>query len=81
MGAADEVCATLARLSAYVVTLAMLVIVGLADWASCRTAREPSRPHPAYAVSPLDMHGTSDSYEIFRHPDEGRLGVSSAWPI
>ncbi len=30
--AADEVCATLARLIAYVLTLAMLAILGLAGW-------------------------------------------------
>jgi hypothetical protein len=83
---ADEVCATLARLIAYVLTLAMLGILALAGWnqlphldeaepAAIAGWTAAGRSQPAYAVSPFDMHAKSNSYEIFRHPDGGRKDV------
>jgi hypothetical protein len=80
--AADEVCGTLARLIAYVLTLALLGLIGLSLWDQLPRldTSEPakadwmvaSRSHPAYAVSRLDSDEKSEAYEIVRHPQGGR---------
>jgi hypothetical protein len=84
---ADECCATLARLIAYVGTLALFAIVGLNLWnqlqldtAAAEPADQPSftlasRSRPAFAVSSLDLPEKSESYEIFRHPAGGRKDI------
>ena len=83
---ADECCATLARLTAYVGTLALLGITGLHLWDELPTAvaMEPagrlgwsaaSRSRPAFAVSSLEPAEKSETYEIFRHPEGGRKDV------
>jgi hypothetical protein len=83
---ADECCATLARLTAYVGALALFAIVGvhLFDQWQFDTATEPAdrpgftlaqRSRPAFAVSSFDFPEKSESYEIFRHPDGGRKDV------
>jgi hypothetical protein len=83
---ADECCATLARLIAYVGTLALFAIVGLHFWDQLPfdTTVEPAdqprftqalRSRPAFAVSSLDHREKSESYEIFRHPAGGRKDV------
>lgn len=83
---ADECCATLARLIAYVGTLALFAIVGLHFWQQLRTdtSTEPTdrpgftlatRSRPAFAVSSLDPLEKSETYEIFRHPEGGRKDV------
>jgi hypothetical protein len=83
---ADECCATLARLIAYVGALALLGIVGLhlRDELPAAATAEPggkpgwsvaSRSRPAFAVSSLDPAEKSETYEIFRHPEGGRKDV------
>ena len=83
---ADECCATLARLIAYVGALALLGIVGLHLWDELPAAVpiEPvgkpgwsvaSRSHPAFAVSSLELPEKSETYEILRHPKGGRKDV------
>ena len=63
---ADEVCGTLARLCAYVMTLALFAIRGIALWHhlpdATRRSRRPrswsqaERTAPAFAVSQLIFH-------------------------
>jgi hypothetical protein len=82
---ADECFGTLARLVAYVGTLALVAMAGLHLWDGlpAETA-EPaakagwslaSRSHPAFAVSPADLLEKTVTYEIFRHPEGGRKDV------
>ena len=83
---ADECCATLAHLLAYVGTLALLAIVGIHLWDQL-PADEPSEPsvrpgwnqasrsRPAFAVSQLDLFEKTEAYEILRHPEGGRKDV------
>lgn len=83
---ADECCATLARLVAYVGALALLTIGGIHLWDQLPAdmAGEPAvrgdwsvatRSHPAFAVSQFDLTGKTETYEIFRHPEGGRKDV------
>jgi hypothetical protein len=83
---ADECCAMLARLIAYVGTLALLVIVGIHFWDELPVdeASEPSakagwniadRSYPAFAVSQFDSPEKTVSYEIIRHPEGGRRDI------
>ena len=83
---ADECCGMLARLIAYVGTLALLGIVGIHLWDQLPVAEaaEPaaqadwnlaSRAYPAFAVSQLDLTEKTRTYEIFRHPEGGRKDV------
>jgi hypothetical protein len=83
---ADEVCSTLARLLAYLMTLALLAIVAIAAWGQLldATILEPSdkgawsragRSARAFAVSPVDSHDKTEIYEIFRHPLDGRKAL------
>src|SRR5258707_6926204 len=81
----DEVCGTLARLCAYLMTLALMAICGIALWYHLPdvTAMETSpkiwsqagRVTPAFAVSQLIFPGKTETYEIFRHPDDSRKDV------
>jgi hypothetical protein len=83
---ADECCATLARLIAYVGALVLLATVGLHLWDELALAVpvEPvsqadwsvaSRSRPAFAVVSTDPSLKTDTYEIFRHPEGGRKDV------
>jgi hypothetical protein len=88
---ADEVCGTLARLFAYVMTLALLAIGGVALWELLpdASAMDPSikdarfedawsladRSSRAFAVSQFDPHDKTETYEIFRHPLGGRRDI------
>ena len=83
---AEEVCGTLARLFAYVMTLALFAIGLVALWeqlpdaaASDPSARESwslaDRSTRAFAVSQFDPHDKTVTYEIFRHPLGGRRDV------
>ena len=83
---ADEVCGTLARLIAYVGTLALLAILGIHFWQQLpdADATEPSavpgwtvadRTHPAFAVSQFDSLEKTETYQILRHPEGGRKDV------
>lgn len=83
---ADEVCGTLARLFAYVMTLALFAIGGMALWEQLPdvAAIDPSakgawsladRSSRAFTVSQFDLHDKTEAYEIFRHPQGGRRDV------
>ena len=94
---ADECCGMLARLMAYVGTLALLAIGGVYLWdrlpeiADAGPAEQAgwsmaSRSHPAFAVSQLNSSDKTKSYEIFRHPGGGRKdvlrwGSPGGWPV
>lgn len=94
---ADECCGMLARLIAYVGTLALLAIVGVHLWdrlpeiADAEPAAQAgwsvaSHSHPAFAVSQLDSSDKTKSYEIFRHPEGGRKDIfrwdsRGVWPV
>jgi len=81
----DEVCGTLARLCAYLMTLALMAIGGIALWEHLPvvTAMEPSpklwsqagRTASAFAVSQLIFPSKIETYEVFRHPEGGRKDV------
>jgi hypothetical protein len=84
---ADEVCGTLARLIAYVCSLALIAILGVYLWDQIPPADpevEPAarvgwsaatRSAPAFAVSQFDLAYRSDAYRILRHPEGGRKDV------
>src|SRR5262249_20205711 len=83
---ADECCGTLARLVAYVGSLALLAMVGVYLWDQLPDVAtiEPSakagwsaasRAYQAFAVSQLDLPGRTQTYEVFRHPEGGRKDV------
>jgi hypothetical protein len=81
---ADEVSGTLARLFAYVGTLALfgiLALHALDEWQAMGVVPEPAakpgwavadRSYPAFAVSQIDPTEKSVSYTILRHPEGGR---------
>jgi hypothetical protein len=83
---ADECSAVVARLLAYVGTLALIAVLGVHLWDQLPAGEtnEPapksawsvaSRSHPAFAVSQFDLPEKSETYEIFRHPEGGRKDV------
>lgn len=83
---ADEVCGTLARLCAYVMTLVLLAIFAIALWEALPDAllTEPSnkgdwslaeRSARAFAVSQANLHDKTETYEIFRHAEGGRKDI------
>jgi len=84
---ADEVCGTLARLIAYLCTLALIAMLGIHFWdqlpdtglelePSVRAGwSTPSRSVPAFAVSQFDLAYKTDTYRILRHPEGGRKDV------
>ena len=82
----DEVVGTLARLFAYVGTLALFAILALAGLSQLPDLRddEPAakpgwtvadRSHPAFTLSRLDTSEKTASYTILRHPEGGRRDV------
>ena len=83
---ADECIGMLARLTAYVGTLALLAILGIHLWNQL-PATEPVEPaaragwgqamrsYPAFAVSQFNLAEKTETYEIFRHPEGGRKDV------
>jgi hypothetical protein len=86
MGFVDEVCGTVARLCAYVMTLTLMAIGGIALWQQLpvATATAPSawdgwavatRSAPAFAVSRFIFQGKTEVYESFRHREGGRKDV------
>lgn len=84
-GMADEICATLARLIAYLCTLALLFIAGVYLWdqlpdmhadASARPEwTVATRSTPAFASNQYDFPYKTRSYQILRHPEGGRKDV------
>jgi len=86
---ADEVCATLARLFAYVGVLALFGILGVHAWDQLRidlAADTPppqgwsiaERSYPAFALSPPDASDKTekpDTYVILRYPGGGRKDI------
>ena len=83
---ADECCGTVARLLAYVGTLALVAILGVHLWDQwpADEANNPKaklawsvagRSRPAFAVSQFDLPEKTEAYEIFRHPLGGRRDV------
>src|SRR4051794_13061356 len=82
---ADDICGTLARLIAYLCTLALIAILGIYLWDQLPGA-EPelatknewslaTRSAPAFAVSQFDLSYRTDTYQILRHPEGGRKDV------
>jgi hypothetical protein len=82
----DEVCATVARIFAYVGTLALLAILGFhafdqlqaegSEGVKAKAAwNVASRAYPAFAVSKLDQADKSATYTTFRHPSGGRKDI------
>ena len=80
----DEVCATFARLFAYMGTLALLGILALHGWEQFMLADEPTpkpgwsladRSYPAFAVSSADLRQKSAPYTRLRHPLGGRKDI------
>ncbi|WP_407167838.1 hypothetical protein [Bradyrhizobium sp. ORS 111] len=82
----DEVYATLSRLFAYVATLALLGGLAVYLWQQLpdATATGPAaaswglagHPTPALATSRLNPRNKTETYEVFRHPEGDRKGVS-----
>jgi hypothetical protein len=76
----------LAHLVAYVGALALLAIVGIHLWDELPpgAAVEPSaragwsvalRSHPAFAISQFDLPEKTETYEILRRPEGGRMDI------
>lgn len=76
----------LARLVAYVGTLALLAILGVHLWDQLPMIvdTEPAaktgwsiaaRAHPAFAVSQFDSSDKTETYKVFRHPEGGRKDI------
>ena len=83
---ADELCATVARIFAYVGTLALLAILvvhGLDQLRGIDVDAPPAKAdwsvadhsQPAFAVSQLDPSEKSLTYTILRHPQGGRRDI------
>jgi hypothetical protein len=82
---ADETCGTLARLIAYLCTLALIAMFGIFLWdqlpavepqSATKTGWGPAtRSVPAFAVSQFDLSYKTDAYQILRHPEGGRRDV------
>jgi hypothetical protein len=79
----DEVCATFARLFAYMGMLALLGILAIHGWDQLQdmladeAAAKPGwsvadHSYPAFDVSQQDSRAKSATYTIFRHPEGGR---------
>ena len=84
-GFAEDIGGTLARLIAYLCTLALIAILGIYLWDQLPGA-EPelatknewilaARSAPAFAVSQFDLSYKTDAYQILRHPEGGRKDV------
>jgi hypothetical protein len=80
----DEVCATIARILAYVGTMALFGILGVHLWKQDHAAKAAgagagwsvsARAHPAFAVSQPDPLDKSVTYTILRHPEGGRKDI------
>jgi hypothetical protein len=83
---ADDVCATIARIFAYVGTLALFGIFAVHVWNQYHAIRLAGlaakagwsladRSHPAFSVSQSDPLDKSETYLILRHPGGGRKDI------
>jgi hypothetical protein len=83
---ADECSAVAVRILAYICGLAVLTVVAVDMFGATPLAASTgtpisagwipaSRPHPAFAVSKLDLSDRPDAYEILRHPQGGRKDI------
>jgi hypothetical protein len=84
---AEECSAVFVRLLAYVCGLAVFatIVVDLVASVPVGAAVSSpvpapgwalaSRPHPAFAISQLDLSSRTDAYEILRHPEGGRKDI------
>ena len=86
MSFADELCATIARLFAYVGTFALIGMLAIHGWDQLQIALsgEPAPEanwstgegsHSVFDVGELDPSAKSETYTIFRHPLGGRKDV------
>jgi len=83
---ADECSAVAVRILAYLCGLAVLAVLAV-DLVSTEPGAaeaglpvlpswtQASRPHPAFAISKLDLSDRTDAYEILRHPEGGRKDI------
>jgi hypothetical protein len=84
---ADEVCATIARLFAYVGTLALIAILAVHFWDQLPqlagdAATAPSwsladRGQPAFGLGAADHSDKPVTYTVLRHPQGGRKDIFS----
>ena len=85
---ADEVCATVARLFAYLGTLALIALLAAHGWDQLQImlSEEPlpgaswtpgDRSHRAFALSQIDPSEKSEAYTNLRHPLGGRKDILS----
>jgi hypothetical protein len=80
---ADEVCATVARIFAYVGTLALLAILGIHAWDQVDTGEPTAKAewsvadhsYPAFAVDKQDQDEKSATYITLRNPAGGRKDI------
>lgn len=83
---ADECSAVLVRVMAYLCGLAVLAVITVdlfsampveanAGMPAARGWTPASRPHPAFAISKLDLSDRTEAYEILRHPEGGRKDI------
>jgi hypothetical protein len=86
---ADECSAVAVRILAYVCGLAVLAVIAVdlvsavpvaANTGGHGLTTQPgwvpaSRPHPAFAISKLDLSDRTDAYEILRHLQGGRKDI------
>jgi hypothetical protein len=85
-GLADERSAVAVRVMAYFCGLAVLAVIAVDLLSAAPVAGNAgmpavpgwmpaSRPHPAFAISKLDLTDRTDAYEILRHPEGGRKDI------
>ncbi|HEX7789388.1 MAG TPA: hypothetical protein VF467_02545 [Afipia sp.] len=83
---ADECSAVAVRILAYLCGLAVLAVIAVdlvsavpvsanAGLPASPSWTPASRPHPAFAISKLDLSDRTDAYEILRHPEGGRRDI------
>lgn len=86
---ADECSAVAVRILAYLCGLAVLAVIAVDLLSAVPVAANTglpalptqqgwvpaSRPHPAFAISKLDLSDRTDTYEILRHPEGGRKDI------
>jgi hypothetical protein len=83
---ADECSAVAVRMMAYLCGLAVMAVIAVDLFSAAPVAANAgtpalpgwtpaSRPHPAFAISKLDLTDRTNAYEILRHPEGGRKDI------